>query len=85
MQPTPCLRFADRACARAFATRSISPGRYIDIDAEYDILYRNTGRKAFLVKPDHYVFGSVRTVEDLPALLDELAESLKQHGWNNAA
>ncbi len=59
--------------------------QYIDIDGEYDMLYRNTGRKAFLVRPDHYVFGSVRTVEELPALLDELAESLKQYGWKGAA
>ena len=45
------------------------------------MLYRNTGRKAFLVRPDHYVFGSVRTVEDLPALIDELAAALDTHGW----
>ena len=56
--------------------------QYIDIDGEYDMLYRNTGRKAFLVRPDHYVFGSVRTMEELPSLLDELAESLTRHGWH---
>lgn len=55
--------------------------QYIDLDGEYDMWYRNTDRKAFLIRPDHYVFGSVRTIEELPSLLDELAESLARHGW----
>ncbi len=58
---------------------------FIDIDGEYDMLYRRTGRKVFLVRPDHYVFGSARTIEELPALLDDLASSLAQHGWFGAA
>ena len=55
--------------------------QYIDVDGEYDMLYRKTGRKAFLVRPDHYVFGSVATMEELPLLLDELSECLAHHGW----
>ncbi len=55
--------------------------QYVDIDGEYDLWYRRTGRKAFLVRPDHYVFGSVQTIEQLPALLDELATTLARHGW----
>ena len=49
------------------------------------MLYRKTGRKAFLVRPDHYVFGSVSRIEELPTLLDELAKSLAQHSWHGAA
>ena len=59
--------------------------QYIDIDGEYDMLYRNTGRKAFLVRPDHYVFGSVRTMEEIPSLLDELGETLSRAGWKSAS
>ncbi len=55
--------------------------QYGDIDGEYDLWYRNTGRKAFLIRPDNYVFGSVTTMEQLPALIDELAGSLARHGW----
>ncbi len=55
--------------------------QYIDIDGEYDLLYRDTGRKAFLVRPDFYVFGSVIRMEDLPSLIDELGECLTKHGW----
>ncbi len=55
--------------------------QYIDIDGEYDMLYRTTGRKAFLVRPDHYVYGSVASLDDLPALIDELAANLATHGW----
>ncbi len=56
--------------------------QYSDIDGEYDLWYRKTGRKAFLQRPDHYIFGSVRTIEDLPALLDDLANALAANGWN---
>ena len=90
--PVPASLFNDpqrRLMAKLkMQTAHVSRGasaQYIDIDGEYDILYRTTGRKAFLVRPDHYVFGSVRTIEELPALLDELADSLKQYGWNGAA
>lgn len=59
--------------------------QYIDVDGEYDMLYRNTGRRAFLVRPDHYVFGSVSAIEELPLLLDDLSKSLLQHGWLSVA
>ena len=66
------------------STAHVSRGataQFVDIDGEYDMWYRNTGRKAFLIRPDHYVFGSVQTMEELPSLLDDLAESLARHGW----
>ena len=59
--------------------------QFIDIDGEYDVLYQSTGRRAFLVRPDHYVFGSVTTMEELPALVDELADALARFGWRGAA
>ncbi len=59
--------------------------QYADIDGEYDLWFRRTGRKAFLVRPDHYVFGSSQTIEDLPALLDDLGAALAQHGWHRVA
>ena len=55
--------------------------QYGDIDGDYDLWYRRTGRKAFLQRPDHYVFGSVETLDDLPALLDDLAAALAASGW----
>ena len=58
--------------------------QYVDIDGEYDMLYRMTGRKAFLVRPDHYVFGSVETMEELPGLVDELGVALAGFGWPGA-
>lgn len=62
-------------------TRGRAEGALLDIDGEYDLWFRRTGRKAFLERPDAYVFGTVRTIDELPALLDELAESLAVHGW----
>ena len=56
--------------------------QYADIDGEYDLWYRETGRKAFLLRPDNYTYGSVRTIEELPALLDELGDALAANGWH---
>jgi 2-polyprenyl-6-methoxyphenol hydroxylase-like FAD-dependent oxidoreductase len=55
---------------------------YLDIDGEYDLWFRRTGRKAFIERPDHYVFGTARTLQDLPALVDGLAQSLASCGWH---
>jgi len=55
---------------------------YIDLDGDYDLWFRRTGNKAMLIRPDHYVFGAVETNADLPALVDELANSLAAHGWH---
>ncbi len=57
---------------------------FFDIDAEYDAWYLSTGRKVFLERPDHYVFGTTEAVEDVPALVDELAATLARHGWHAA-
>ena len=57
---------------------------FYDIDAEYDQWYLNTGRKVFLERPDHYVYGTAETVEGVPALVDELAAVLARHGWHAA-
>ena len=64
----------------AHVSRGAGP-HFIDVDADYDLWFQATGRKAFLVRPDTYIFGSVRTVEDLPSLIDSLAEALVAHGW----
>ena len=61
-----------------------STAQYVDIDGEYDMYYRKTGRKVFLLRPDNYVYGSARTLEHLPALLDDLAADLHAHGWQGA-
>lgn len=55
---------------------------YIDIDGEFDLWFRRTGRKAFIERPDTYVFGTVETTEQLPDLLDQLHDSLVMHGWH---
>jgi hypothetical protein len=66
----------------AHVTPGAVPDAYVDIDGEYDLWFRRTGRKAFLQRPDGYVFGAVSTVEELPALLDSLAERLSATGWS---
>lgn len=55
-----------------------------DIDAEYDAWYRRTGCKAYIERPDRYIFGAVASLDELPALVDELIESLAANGWHAA-
>ncbi len=54
---------------------------FIDLDADYDLWFRATERKAFIVRPDSYIFGSATTIEDLPALVDALGRKLIACGW----
>ena len=56
-------------------------GAYVDVDGDYDNWYRTYKRKAFLTRPDNYVYGTARTIEQLPELLDELADVLTANGW----
>ncbi len=64
----------------AHISRASGP-HYVDLDADYDMWFKATGKKVFVVRPDTYIFGSARTVDDLPALIDTLADALAAHGW----
>jgi len=55
-----------------------------DIDAQFDAWYQRTGRRAFLERPDHYVFGTAEEISDVPGLIDELAGALAEYGWRDA-
>lgn len=56
-------------------------GSFYDIDGEYDKWYRRSGCQAFLERPDHYVYGTAERIEDVPALVSDLAAVLARHGW----
>ncbi len=62
-------------------SRGPGPGYYIDIDGEYDQWFQANDVRAFVQRPDGYVFGTARSVTDLPAVLGELADLLAHHGW----
>ncbi|MGW5510703.1 bifunctional 3-(3-hydroxy-phenyl)propionate/3-hydroxycinnamic acid hydroxylase [Streptomyces albogriseolus] len=66
---------------RVHVSRAAGPNHYVDIDGDYDTWFQATGRRAFLVRPDHYVFGAAATIEDVPELLDTLKDALTSHGW----
>lgn len=53
----------------------------MDLDGDYDLWFRAHECKGFLSRPDHYVFGTVQNNDELPALVDELAEQLTAAGW----
>jgi len=52
-----------------------------DLDADYHSWYLRNDVKAFIERPDHYVFGSVANMAELPGLVDELAHILDANGW----
>lgn len=66
----------------AHVSRGPGPDYYVDLDGEYDLWFRKHGVRAFIQRPDKYVFGAVASNEELPDLVDRLAESLLDAGWN---
>ncbi|MFG1609226.1 bifunctional 3-(3-hydroxy-phenyl)propionate/3-hydroxycinnamic acid hydroxylase [Actinoplanes sp. NPDC049265] len=90
--PVPAELFGERGRAVAeglgmavfHVSRGPGPGYYQDIDGDFDLWFRRTGRKVLILRPDNYVFGSGATVEDLPSLLDGLADTLAAYGWKTA-
>jgi len=65
----------------AHVSRAAGDDHFVDLDGDYDLWFRATGRKVFLCRPDNYVFGAASTLANLPALVDELTEALSRHGW----
>ncbi|HWO61693.1 MAG TPA: bifunctional 3-(3-hydroxy-phenyl)propionate/3-hydroxycinnamic acid hydroxylase [Umezawaea sp.] len=75
-------RFLDRLGMRfAHITPSAAEGALVDLDLDYDRWFRARARKAYIERPDHYVYGTAEKIEDLPALVDELAATLAAAGW----
>ncbi|GGF22759.1 bifunctional 3-(3-hydroxy-phenyl)propionate/3-hydroxycinnamic acid hydroxylase [Subtercola lobariae] len=65
-------------------SRGPGPDYYIDVDGEYELWFRKHGVRAFIQRPDKYVFGAVAELTDLPALVDALGSSLEDAGWKFA-
>ena len=66
----------------AHVSRGAPEGSYSDVDCDYDLWFRKTGRKAFLQRPDKYIFGTAHTIEELPTLVDELSHCLCSSGFH---
>ena len=63
-------------------TRGAVSGAFIDLDGDYDLWFRTHGKKAFLQRPDNYVFGTAKTMKDVGPLIDDLARVLTAAGWH---
>ena len=66
--------------ATVHITRGAGDDRLIDIDAEYDLWFRQLNSKAVLIRPDNYIFGTARDIADVPSLIDDLRQALQQYG-----
>ncbi|MFT4066997.1 bifunctional 3-(3-hydroxy-phenyl)propionate/3-hydroxycinnamic acid hydroxylase [Paraburkholderia sp.] len=51
-----------------------------DVSGKYARFFNEHGARAMIVRPDYYVFGAVRELFDLPALVAELASGLSLTG-----
>lgn len=49
---------------------------YVDLDGDYDVWYKQHGRKYILVRPDNYVYGATEKVAELPKVIDQLITDL---------
>ena len=66
----------------AHVSRGPGPDYYVDLDGEYELWFRKHGVRAFIQRPDRYVFGAAGSLAELPALVDRLAGSLAEAGWH---
>jgi 3-(3-hydroxy-phenyl)propionate hydroxylase len=48
----------------------------LDVSGKYKQFFDEHGVKAIVVRPDFYIFGGVKTLEQLPALLSALVSRL---------
>ncbi|WP_280421831.1 bifunctional 3-(3-hydroxy-phenyl)propionate/3-hydroxycinnamic acid hydroxylase [Nocardia carnea] len=56
----------------AHVTRGMLADSFLDLDGTYELWFRRTGCQVLLQRPDFVVFGAVPTLDELPALLDDL-------------
>ena len=48
----------------------------LDVSGKYKRFFDEHGVKAIIVRPDFYIFGGVKTLQDLPSLLSDLVSRL---------
>lgn len=54
-----------------------APGRILfDVSGKYRLFFDDHGVRAFIVRPDYYVFGAVKTLSALPVLVTDLVSRL---------
>jgi 3-(3-hydroxy-phenyl)propionate hydroxylase len=63
-------------CMSVGVSNEERPGLAMDITWIYDRWFEDNGVAAFLMRPDFYLFGTVASVEGVPALVDALREQL---------
>ncbi|WP_229713685.1 bifunctional 3-(3-hydroxy-phenyl)propionate/3-hydroxycinnamic acid hydroxylase MhpA [Streptomyces fuscichromogenes] len=84
VDPVPALSDSDRACLAAINARIVvlaPPGTDssgpVDTDGTYYTYLRSIKARALLVRPDHIVFGTARTVSQIPGIIGQLRNLLR--------
>jgi 3-(3-hydroxy-phenyl)propionate hydroxylase len=58
------------------ADKAVKDRVLLDVSGKYKQFFDEHGVKAIVVRPDFYIFGGVKTLEQLPALLSDLVSRL---------
>ena len=72
-----CERIGGRAIGMTTDAAKAVAGRVLlDVSGKYQRFFDEHGVKAIIVRPDYYIFGAVKDLADLPALLGDLTSRL---------
>ncbi|BBU30946.1 3-(3-hydroxyphenyl)propionate hydroxylase [Burkholderia sp. THE68] len=67
------------------ADKAVKDRVLFDVSGKYKRFFDEHGVKAIVVRPDYYIFGGVKTLEQLPALLTDLVSRLSIDEHTEAA
>ena len=72
----PQRKLVDRIGARCVTLSRPGEGEVVDIDGAYRRWMGEFGIVALIVRPDFYVYGAARSLDELPAMLNDLTRQL---------
>ncbi len=75
----------DLGITTAHVTRGCLEDSYLDIDADYATWFHQNDVEAFVQRPDMYIFGAARKVDDLPQVLNSLSDQMRTYGLRQVA
>jgi 3-(3-hydroxy-phenyl)propionate hydroxylase len=58
------------------ADKAVKDRVLLDVSGKYRQFFDEHGVEAIIVRPDYYIFGGVKTLEELPMLLSDLVSRL---------
>ncbi|MBO1000654.1 bifunctional 3-(3-hydroxy-phenyl)propionate/3-hydroxycinnamic acid hydroxylase [Bacillus sp. SD075] len=67
----------DAKFIRIYPKQETSWDAVVDVQGKYEQYFKETGFKAVIVRPDYYIFGAVSTLDQLPSIIEDLSNQIK--------